>query len=140
MEAPEYNTVDVYPIQAKDQNQIYPFYEALKKGILTTTKCLKCGNIHWPPRTLCPGCWSTDLEWIELPRTGEIDCYATQVVGLPPGFDPPIVFAIIKLGSGVKIFSKIVDTKPEDVRDGARVELKVQEVSGGRVIPAWKVS
>ena len=135
----EFNLDNVYPLESSDDNKIYPFYDSLKKGTLTTTRCRKCGEKHWPPRTLCPACWSNDLEWVDLPKTGEIDCFVTQVAGLPPGFESPLVLAVIKVG-GVKIFSQIVDTDPNNLRDGTTVELKVQQVSDGRVIPFWRAT
>ena len=37
-------TMDLFPQQSKEFNQIYKFYEYLKEGRFTTTKCKECGS------------------------------------------------------------------------------------------------
>ena len=47
-------TMDMWPIEAKEFNRSWPFYENLKQGRFTTTKCKDCGNVSYPPRVICP--------------------------------------------------------------------------------------
>lgn len=49
-------TLDIWPVQTKEFNRIYPFYDNLKAGRFTTTKCKKCGHVMYPPRVVCPEC------------------------------------------------------------------------------------
>ena len=64
--------LDMWPLEAPDLNRIYPFYDNLKQGRWTTTKCKKCGHISYPPGVACPNCWSDELEWIDLPKTAKV--------------------------------------------------------------------
>ena len=64
-------TLDIWPIEAKEFNRIYKFYEYLREGRLTTTKCSECGHVAYPPRVICPGCFSDKLVWIDLPKDRE---------------------------------------------------------------------
>ena len=133
------STMDVFPQQKKEFNKLYPFYEALKENRFTTTKCSECGAIKWPPRTLCPECTSDELEWVELPTTGTIDIFTVEEVGVPMGFEAPLVHALVKIdNSDFRLFSRILDANPEELEIGARVGLKVLDISRDRVTFAFK--
>jgi len=56
---------DMWPLEAPELNRLYPFYDNLKQGRWTTTRCKKCGHIAYPPGVACTNCWSDDLEWID---------------------------------------------------------------------------
>jgi len=60
--------MDMWPLECQEFNRLYPFYDHLKEGKFTTTKCKKCGHVAYPPGVICPKCWSDDLEWVELPQ------------------------------------------------------------------------
>jgi hypothetical protein len=131
-----YYTLDPFPQETEYQNRIYKFYDFLKEGRLTSTKCKDCGFVPWPPRVVCPKCMSDNLEWIELPEEGEIYAFTVQESGVPMGFKAPLIFAMIKIGE-VRFLSRIVDANPEEVKVGGRVKLKVLEVPNDRVLPAF---
>ena len=91
-------TMDLFPQESKEFNQIYPFFEHLKEGRFTTTKCADCGAEPFPPRILCPECWSTTMEWIDWPTTGTVVELTEEVVGVPLGFGkPPLIHALVDL-------------------------------------------
>lgn len=121
--------LDVNPQEYEDQNKLYKFYKYLSEGKLTTTQCKKCNNIAWPPRTICPKCISDQLEWVEMPKVGKIYMYVEQVGGLPEGFKPPVVYALIDFSNGIRLFSSIVDSDPKEVNNGKEVELVVKDVA-----------
>ena len=37
-------SMDLYPQQAPEFNRVFPFYENLKAGRFTTTRCKDCGQ------------------------------------------------------------------------------------------------
>jgi len=135
-------TMDIYPQEHVEETRLWPFFETLKQGKLTTTKCNKCGHIFWPPEVVCPGCLSDDLEYVDMPKRGKIYAFTVQVAAIPPGFEPPLIHAIIDFENGVRIISPLVDTKPEDVKLGDEVELKVVNIPpdshGDRVLFFFK--
>jgi uncharacterized OB-fold protein len=118
-------TVDPYPQQYEDQSRLYKFYENLGEGRLTTTRCKSCGHLPWPPRVICPQCLSDDLEWVDMPRTAKVYSYTVQVAGIPPGYEPPLLFALVDFDNGMRMFTRLVDTQPEELKTGVEVELKV---------------
>jgi uncharacterized OB-fold protein len=133
------STMDVFPLQTKEFNKLYPFYDALRDNRFTTTKCNKCGAMKWPPRTICPECVSDDLEWVPLSSTARVETFSVEEVGVPEGFDTPLIHALVTVDdTEITIFSRIVDAKPEQLEDGMRVGLKVLDISGDRVTFAYK--
>jgi len=133
------NTYDLIPQQTKETNKLYQYYDNLKAGKLTTTKCDDCGLAIWPPRTVCPKCMSDKLSWVEAPEEGEILLVTVQENGVLPGFKAPLIFAVIRFGD-IRITGKIIDVAdPASVAPGQKVCLKVEEQYDGRVLPAFTI-
>ncbi len=135
-----YYTLDPYPLETQEFNKLFQFYENLRQGRLTTTQCNRCGHKPWPPRTVCPECLSDDLAWVDLPNKGRIYAWSMQEHGLPLGFTGPIVFVLVDLEEGTRIFSRLLDVSPEQVQVGDPVEFTVMEVPGNRVLHAFRLS
>jgi uncharacterized OB-fold protein len=124
-------TMDVWPIETKEFNRIYPFYDNLKAGRFTTTKCKKCGHVSYPPRVICPKCNSEDLEYIDLPRTGKIIISVEQVRGVPLGFESPLIHAWIDLGetSPVKrLLARVINCPAGKLKEGDPVKFTVFKI------------
>ena len=122
-------TMDLYPQESKEFNQIYPFFEHLKEGRFTTTKCKECGAEPFPPRVLCPECWSQDLEWIDWPTTGTVVEFTEEVVGVPLGFGkPPLIHALVDLQGKRTMFVRIVNCEQGQLKVGDQVKVTVFEV------------
>lgn len=119
---------DPYPLQGDKSTRLSSFYRALRQGILLTTFCGHCQQRHWPPRVVCPGCLSSQLAWIELPRQGKIHAFTIQETGVPPGFPRPLIFAVVDL-AGLRVFTRLVDTDPPTVQRGLPVALRPSLVS-----------
>ncbi len=131
--------LDPYPQQTPEWNQLHKFYEYLREGRITSTKCKDCGCLPWPPKSICPECKSSNLEWVDLPEPRRVFAYTVGVYGMPPQFPLPLILAVIKCGeNGVRLISRIVDTKPEDIKVGMEVELNVINIPGDRVMFTFK--
>jgi len=92
--------------------------------------------MHWQPRVVCPDCNSDQLEYVNLPNTGELYAFTSMVLGAPLGMekDIPFVMGLIKLdGLDLKILSRIDDVKYEDCVIGMKVKLKIIKLDDGRV-------
>lgn len=127
---------DFYPLQSAEQTRIHPFFEHLRDGRLTTTKCRACGTVLWQPRIVCSQCNAADMEWIDLPKEGTIFAFTAVYAGAPLGMeeDVPFVVAVVELdGAPLKIVGRIDDAAYEDLMIGDPVSLKVIELQDGRV-------
>ncbi len=128
--------LDFYPLEDEKFTRIHQFFTNLKAGQFTTTKCRECEKMHWQPRAVCPDCGSEQLEWVDLPKTGEVHAFTAMLLGAPMGFekDVPFVIALVKLdGLEFRILSRIDDVKYEDCRIGQKVKFKTVAREDGRV-------
>jgi uncharacterized protein len=122
-------TMDLFPQESKEFNQIYPFYEFLKEGRFTTTKCGDCGAEPFPPRVMCPECCSANLEWIDWPTEATVIGVTEEAVGVPLGFGkPPLVHALIDLAGKRTFFVRIVNCKEGELKEGDKVKLAVFDI------------
>jgi len=128
---------DFYPVQSPEQTRIHPFFENLKQGRLTTTKCERCGALLWQPRVVCPKCNGDAMEWVDLPKDGTLYAFTAVMAGAPLGMekDVPFVVAVVQLdGIPLKVVARVDGAKYEDLRMGDPVALRVIELPDGR---AW---
>lgn len=118
-------TMDMYPLEGKEFNRIHPFYEFLKEGRFTTTRCRDCGKKAFPPRVICPECLSENLEWVDLPTRGKVLVVTEEEVGVPLGFETPLIHALIDLGGELTIFARVANVKQGELQEGDEVRLTV---------------
>ncbi|OPY86269.1 MAG: hypothetical protein A4E72_01714 [Syntrophus sp. PtaU1.Bin208] len=118
-------SMDMWPLQGKQFTRIYPFYDHLKEGRLTTTKCKDCGTRSFPPRVVCPECLSENLEWVDLPTKGKVRIVTEEEVGVPPGFETPLVLAMVDLSGEMTLITRIKDCPMGALKVGDEVKLCV---------------
>lgn len=122
-------TMDLFPQQSKEFNQVYKFYEFLREGRFTTTKCTRCGAEAFPPRVVCPECYSDDLEWIDWPTEGTVIELTEEVVGVPLGFGPPpLIHALVDLQGKKTLFVRITNCRQGQLKRGDKVRVMVFDV------------
>ena len=126
------SSMDMWPLEAKEFNRIYQFYENLKEGRFTTTRCKKCGYVAYPPRVICPECYSDELEYIDLPKKGKVVVFTEQLKGIPLGFEPaPLIHAWVDFGknSPVKsLLTRIINCPAGKLKEGDEVQFVVFKV------------
>lgn len=100
--------VDQLPYAPRMTEFTRPFWDAVGRGILTTTQCSDCGFLTFPPKPICPECWSENVQYIELSGSGALQSF-TEVNIAPAAFrhEAPYVIAIIDLDEGVRLLSRI---------------------------------
>lgn len=131
---------DPYPLESKEFNKLYPFYDALKEGRFINSWCPNCKEMFWPPRTICPKCMEDKLEWKELSHEGSVVAFSVQESGVPKGFVAPLIFAVVEIENRLRLFTRLVDSKVEGVEIGTKVKLAVEKLADGRVLPAFTVA
>lgn len=106
-----------------EKTKIHQFWENLKDNKLTTTRCLKCNEIFWPPRHMCPKCYGNDLEWIELQQEGILETYTEIGVALKE-FNPPFLVGCIRLDNdGPMIFARMRNCTRDEITLGMRCKI-----------------
>ncbi len=91
-----------------------PFWQAAKEGRLVVQRCRSCGPHYFYPRSGCPHCGSTDVEWSEVSGHGRLVSYVINYRPMAPA-DPDTaqIIALVELDEGVRMLTNIVGTPAE---------------------------
>jgi len=103
------------------------FVKYLEQGRVMATRCRQCGGMYFPPKTDCPKCLSSDVEWFEISGPGRLVTYTIVSYG-PTGFEneAPYRLAVADF-DGLRVFGRLsADIHEMDIRVG--MELKVVPV------------
>ena len=123
-------TMDMWPVEAKEFNRSWQFYENLRQKRFTTTKCKDCGNVSYPPRVICPQCYSENLEYVDLPTKGKVVVFSEEVKGVPLGFESPLIHAVVDLGQDPvrRLLTRIINCAAGTLKRGDEVQLAVFDI------------
>ncbi len=106
--------------------KIRKFFEALSEGKLLATKCKKSGKILFPPQVDCPDDPEDEVEWVELPKEGELVTWT--VIYVKPysfGHYNDYTVGIAKLTNGVQILAWVRETDPSKLKVGQKVKIEI---------------
>lgn len=109
------------------------YFNAAGEGRLLMKSCRACGEIHHYPRSLCPFCWSADLEWMDSAGTGQIYTYSVT----RRGAGAPYCIAYVTLDEGPVVLTNIVGVDLDTVRIGQRVKVLFRTSEGGMSVPMF---
>ena len=115
------------------------WWQMADQGKLGIQRCLGCDTLRHPPRPMCGECQSIEWDFVESTLEGEV--YSFVVLHYPeiPGYDYPLVSAIISLKEGTRLLSNVIDCDPSDVYNGAKVSGEVIQVDDKTVLPQFKL-
>lgn len=97
---------------------------------LEGTQCAECGELHFPPRIVCPTCKNRELEPHTFTGRGSVYSHTT-VYQAPDGFEDyvPYVVALVDLEEGPRVTAQLTDINPGEVQIGMPVEMVVRKLS-----------
>jgi uncharacterized protein len=134
--------LDFFPLETTDQTRLSAFFDHLREGRLSTTRCRKDGMVHWPPRTACPECHTEELDWIDLPRQGSIYAFSAVLGGAPLGMEDEVPFAVglVDLeGASLRLFGRIEGRPWTELQIGQAVRVEPYDVGDGRYFYRFRV-
>jgi hypothetical protein len=108
------------------------FWAGTKDGKLLVQFCKECGSNIFYPRKFCPECWSGNLDWKETSGKAKIYTFSTAYSMVEPKFmdELPYTIAYVDLYEGVRMMTRIVECKPEDITFDMEVEVMFHERDG----------
>jgi uncharacterized OB-fold protein len=114
-----------------------PFWSGLAQGHWRTVRCASCSKATFPPKPVCPHCWSTQMEWVDLQPKGAIYSW-TRVHAAPAVFagEAPYACGIVDLEDGLRIACRIVAPPEQALTIGAAVDIVVLQYSDGPLFAA----
>jgi len=135
--------LDFFPLESPDQTRLHRFYERLREGRVSTTRCRRDGSLHWPPRTACPQCRSEELDWVDLPERGHVYAFSAVLAGAPLGMEAEIPFAVglVDLeGVPLRIFGRIEGRPWNELRIGQPVRTEAYDIGDGRMFYRFRTT
>ncbi len=108
------------------------FWEGTREGKLLIQVCKECESRIFYPRKFCPDCWSANLDWVEASGKGTVLTFSTAYDMVEPKFmdELPYTLAYVVLEEGVRLMTRIVGCKPEDITFGMAVEVVFHQREG----------
>jgi uncharacterized OB-fold protein len=113
------------------------FYRFCAQKKLMGVRCKSCGALLWPPRGICPKCFSYNVDWIELTGRGKLLTYT--IIHFPPSQFlalAPYAVGIVKLAEGPQLPGMIKSVKLEDLHIGMELEVDF-ETTVPKEWPRW---
>ena len=119
-----------------------PYWEGCKRGELLIQRCKANQHYQFYPRGICATCYTTQVDWVKASGRGVVWTYTIDYRNQAPGYrdEVPFVVALVELEEGVKMFTNIVDCKPETVRVGMPVEVVFRKATEEITIPYFRPS
>ena len=114
------------------------WWQLVDQGVIPIQKCNGCGKLHHPPRPMCDACRSTDLGHVAASGRGTVHTFTVIHHPQFPGYDFPIVAALIDLEEGTRMVSNLVECAPADVHIGMAVQGFVREGQDGMKLPLFR--
>ena len=114
-----------------------PFWSALSRGEWQTTKCDACGKFTFPPKPVCPHCWSDAMGWAPLSSQGVL--YSWSRVHAPPEVfipEAPYAVCIVDLDVGLRIASRAVEREGVPFVPGMTMEMVALQYEDGPLFAA----
>ena len=111
----------------------YGFEQFLSEGKLMGSTCNGCKTLYVPPRSLCPQCRHSAMEWMETAGEGRLVAFTSISIGTPAmikeGYDRnnPYCSGAVELVEGARVVARIegVDSLcPETIKVGMPLRVK----------------
>ena len=115
------------------------FWNGTKRHELLVQRCNN-GHYRYPPRPICPECFSQEFKWEKVSGKGEVYTFIIVRVSPRPDWQAyiPYVLAVIKLDEGPRVISNVIGIKPEDVKIGIKVAVTYEDVTEKVTLPKFK--
>jgi len=116
------------------------YWEAAARQELPLKRCTACGRHHFPPRHLCPACWSDALEWTRSAGRGVVYSFNVMRRAPTPAFAKrvPYVVALIDLDEGPRMMANIMGEDACTTAIGDLVSVCYEDRPGGSKPPQFR--
>lgn len=115
-----------------------PFWEATRERRLLLQWCTSCDEAVQFPRSFCPGCQQSSLEWRDASGTGTVHAVTVEHNPAAMGEEEPYAVALVDLDEGPRFMTNIVGCEPTDVRIGMVVRVTWEALEDGRHLPLFE--
>jgi uncharacterized protein len=112
------------------------FWSELAKGRFMLSRCADCSHKSFPPKRICPICWSRNVGWAEHHGQGVVYSH-TQVHAAPAYFQNELPFrvCVVDLKDGPRVATRLIETTEGNLF-GAPVDLVALQYDDGALFAA----
>ncbi|WP_462413289.1 Zn-ribbon domain-containing OB-fold protein [Neobacillus sp. Marseille-QA0830] len=114
------------------------YWEGLKSGQLWIQQCEECHQHIFYPRSICPHCFSEEIDWVQSGGTGRIYSFTVVHHAFGPFKEQvPFVVAIVDLDEGVRLMTRIKDGTKRPLID-QRVKVCFEKLDEELTLPYFE--
>jgi uncharacterized OB-fold protein len=108
-----------------------PFWEAATRHELVMPRCTICDHLFFYPRSECPRCLSSHLEWMQVSGRGRLHTYTGVYQPANAAFrdDTPYIYAVVQLDEGPRMVSNVVQCDLDAVKVDMPLEAIFDDVT-----------
>ena len=112
------------------------FWTELANGRFMLSRCEDCSHKSFPPKRICPICWSRNIGWSEHDGRGVVYSHA-EVHAAPAYFKNELPFrvCVVDLANGPRIATRLIDA-PTKTPFGMPVGLVTLQYDDGALFAA----
>lgn len=116
-----------------------PFWEGLQNKELLIQQCGACGKNIFYPRSICPHCFSEEIQWRQSSGNGRIYSYTVvhQAFG-PYKKYVPYVVGIVELDEGVRMVTRFIGNR-EQIEIDKKVTVSYKQIDNDFVLPYFQL-
>lgn len=114
------------------------WWDEVATGKLPIQRCTGCGKLRHPPRPMCDSCGDTSWDFIDACGRGTLHSFTIIRHPQFPGYEFPIIAALVDLEEGPRMISNIVDCDPADVEIGMKLQSFIHEDPDGFKLPLFR--
>ncbi len=111
-----------------------PFWDAARRHELVMPRCKNCDHMFFYPRSECPRCMSSNLDWAQVSGRGRLHSFTLVRQPANPAFreDVPYAYAMVQLAEGPRMISNVVECDVEALEIDMPLEAVFDDVT-----PEW---
>lgn len=114
------------------------WWDKAAEGKLAIQRCGNCKELRHPPRPMCGECRSLAWDSIDASGRGTICSYTVLHHPQFPGYDYPLVIALVALEEGTRFTAQLVNCAPEAVQFDMAVEMVIHTDPDGFKLPVFQ--
>ncbi|GGN52054.1 Zn-ribbon domain-containing OB-fold protein [Oceanobacillus indicireducens] len=116
-----------------------PFWEGLNNKELLIQQCKSCNKHIFYPRSLCPFCFSEEIQWKKASGKAKIYSYTVihQAFG-PFKEETPFIVGIVELDEGVRMMTRIIGER-EQVEIDKEASVLFHRMSDDFTLPYFQI-
>lgn len=116
------------------------WWEGLERGEILIQRCTACEVLRHPPRPMCPECQSTKWDFVATAGVGTIHSYVVIHYPEVPGYEYPLVVAVVDLEEGTRLVANVEGIDWQEVEIGMPVQAFIEAVEDELKLPIFRPS